>query len=343
MKSGGMSMRPTIYDVAEEAGVSIATVSKVINHTGNMRDTTRTRVKEAMKTLNYQPSMMASALTGKGTKTLGLLVPDISNPFFSEMARTIEDRAHECGMSVIICSTYDDLEKEKKYIELLQRQQVDGFIIASTFKNKKLLKDLRKKGTPLVMLTQDNDGIDVPSVSVDDFKGGYEATSYLISLGHKNIAIIAEHQNSSSLRIYGYREAHAINSLKCSDENIYKITATLANAKNIFYEIMAKENKPTAIFACNDLIAIGIIQGAREKGLMVPKDLSVIGYDDTILATTTVPELTTIAQPIVDIGKRVVDVIIEEIKDRNQANERVLFNPKLIVRGTTAREDNSLL
>lgn len=334
-------MKPTIYDVAEEAGVSIATVSKVINNIGSMRDTTRTRVKDAMKQLNYHPSMMASALTGKGTKTLGLLVPDISNPFFSEMARTIEDRAHECGMSVIICSTYDDIEKEEKYVELLQRQQVDGFMIASTFKNKKLLKDLRKKGTPLVMLTQDNDGVDVPSVSVDDFKGGYEATSYLISLGHKNIAIIAEYQNSSSLRIYGYREAHSINSLTCSEENIYKITASLQNAKYIFNEIMAKDNIPTAIFACNDLIAIGIIQGAREIGLSVPEDLSVIGYDNTILATTTVPELTTIAQPVTDIGKRVVDVIIEEIKEKSQVNERILFNPKLIVRGTTAQAINT--
>lgn len=333
-------MRPTIYDVAKESGVSIATVSKVINNTGNMRDTTRERVKEAMKRLNYQPSMMASALTGKGTKTLGLLVPNISNPFFSEMARSIEDRAHEFGMSVIICSTYEDSEKETKYLELLQRQQVDGFIVASTFHDMKLLKNLRKRGIPLVMLTHDNAGLGVASVSVDDFKGGYEATSYLISLGHTDIAIIAEYANSSSMRIYGYREALAASSLVCSDDNIYKTTATLPNAKQVLKEIIAKGKVPTAIFACNDILAIGIIQEAKEIGLKVPEDLSVIGYDNTILSTIIVPPLTTIAQPIDDIGRRVVDVILDEIKGNAQINERILFNPELIVRGTTASNTN---
>lgn len=330
-------MKPTIYDVAEESGVSIATVSKVINNTGNMRDTTRTRVKEAMERLNYRPSMMASALTGKGTKTLGLLVPDISNPYFSEMARTIEGRAHEFGMSIIICSTYEDIEKETKYLELLQQQQVDGFIIASTFQDKNLLKGLRQNGIPFVMLAHDNAGMESPSVSVDDFKGGYEATSYLITLGHKNIAIIAEQENRSSMRIYGYREAHAANSLECLEENIYKTTATLENAKNVFGEIMKKNDMPTAIFTCNDLLAIGVIHGAKEAGLKIPEDLSVIGYDNTILATITVPALTTIAQPITDIGNRVVDVIMEQIKENHRSNERILFNPQLIVRGTTGQ------
>ncbi|MHA6259786.1 LacI family DNA-binding transcriptional regulator [Sporosarcina sp. CAU 1771] len=332
-------MRPTIYNVAKESGVSIATVSKVINNTGNMRDSTRERVKEAMKKLNYQPSMMATALTGKGTKTLGLLVPDISNPFFSEIAKTIEDRAHEFGMSIIICSTYEDLEKETKYLQLLQRQQVDGFIVASTFQDTTLLKDLKKRGFPLVMLTHDNAGLGVTSVSVDDFKGGYEATSYLISLGHTNIAIIAEHANSSSMRIYGYREAHAAHSIECFDTNIYKTSATLENAKQVFNQIIDKGDMPTAIFACNDLLAIGVIQGAKEKGLIVPEDLSLVGFDNTILATTTVPALTTMAQPIYEIGKRVVDVILKEIKENKQLDERILFNPQLIVRGTATKKE----
>ncbi|MBS4197349.1 LacI family DNA-binding transcriptional regulator [Lederbergia citri] len=329
-------MKPTIYDVAKAAGVSIATVSKVMNNTGNIRDTTREKVKKIMEKLNYQPSLMASALTGKGTETLGLVVPDISNPFFSEMAKTIEDRAHESGMSVIICSTDENTEKEKKYIELLQRKQVDGMIVASTFHDMEILKRVVDQKTPLVMLTQDDAGIGVTSISVDDFKGGLEATSHLISEGHRDIIMIAEYAKSSKFRIYGYIEAHEEHGLEVSEENIFRTVASIENGREVFRKIVQRGIVPTGIFACNDLIAVGVIQEAKEMGLKIPNDLSIVGYDNTILATTTVPGLTTIAQPITEMGNRVVDVIISEIKDKNQTKERILFEPELIIRGTTA-------
>lgn len=332
-------MKPTIYDVAKEAGVSIATVSKVINNTGKMRETTRQKVKEVMERLNYQPNLMASALTGKGTETLGLLVPDISNPFFSEMAKTIEDRAHESGMSVILCSTDENEEKEKKYLELLQRKQVDGFIVASSFHNKTLLKNIVDSHVPLVMLTQHDPGLGVTSISVDDFKGGHEATSHLISKGHRDIAIIAEYTYSSKLRTYGYLEALEEHSIQSQEGNIFRTVASIENGRDCLKQIIEREKRPTAIFACNDLIAIGVIQAAKEAGINVPEDLSVVGFDNTILSTTTVPGLTTIAQPIKDMGRRVVDVIIKEIKENLASKERILFTPQLIVRGTTANFD----
>jgi len=331
-----LEMKATIYDVAKAAGVSIATVSKVINNTGNMRDTTRQKVKETMEKLNYQPSLMASALTGKGTETLGLLVPDISNPFFSEIAKTIEDRAHESGMSVIICSTDENNEKEKKYVELLQRKQVDGMIVASSFHNIEILKGVVDRKIPLVMLTQDDAGLGVTSISVDDFKGGYEATLHLLSEGHRDIVIIAEYAKSSKHRIYGYLEAHKEQGIKTSEENIIRTVASIENGRECLRKIVEKGKVPTGIFACNDLIAVGVIQEAKEMELNIPEDLSIVGFDNTILATTTVPGLTTIAQPITEMGKRVVDVIISEIKDKNQTKEHVLFRPQLIIRGTTA-------
>lgn len=330
-------MKVTIYDVAKKAGVSIATVSKAINNTGNMRDSTRKRVTDTMKEMNYFPSVMASALTGKRTETLGLLVPDISNPFFSEMARMIEDRAHDRGMSVIMCSTDEDAEKEKKYLELLQRKQVDGFIVASSFHDKSLLQGLIKSKVPFVMLTQDDASLDVSKVSVDDYKGGYKATSYLFNNGHRNIAIFAEYAHSSKLRIYGYREAYEAQGMACIEENILRMTASIANGKKYVEEMFARSDvsMPTAIFACNDLIAIGIIQGAKEKGIRIPEDLSVIGFDNTILASTTVPGLTTVAQPIEVMGKKIVDVLRDEIEEGKSLQERVLYNPELIIRGTT--------
>ncbi|MDV2682897.1 LacI family DNA-binding transcriptional regulator [Alkalihalophilus lindianensis] len=332
-------MKATIYDVAKKAGVSIATVSKVINNTGNMRESTRQRVIEIMKEMNYRPNMAASALTGKGTKTLGLLIPDISNPFFSEMARTIEDRAHELGMSVIICSTDENDEKEKKYVELLRDKNVDGFIVGASFKDKRVLQSLIKDHIPLVLLTHDDVSLDITRVSIDDFKGGYEATSHLLAQGHRNIAIIAEHAYSSNIRITGYKEAHNIYGDTCKEENILRTFASIENGRSCFNQLFNRTNPspPTAIFACNDQLAIGVIQGAKEKGIDVPVDLSVIGFDNTILATTTVPGLTTISQPISEMGERTVDLLVEEIKRGESLKERVVFTPELIIRGTTSK------
>ncbi|WP_394172464.1 LacI family DNA-binding transcriptional regulator [Guptibacillus hwajinpoensis] len=328
-------MKATIYDVAKEAGVSIATVSKVINRTGKISEATRVKVLETMKGLNYYPSVVASALTGKRTETLGLLVPDISNPFFSEIARTIEDRAHDRGMSVIMCSTDDNAEKEKKYIELLQRKQVDGLIVASGFQDKKLLDDLKRNNIPLVMLSLDDPSLDVTTVSVDDYKGGFEAASHLLSLGHRNIAIIGEEVHSSRMRILGFRDAFEVYGEQFDERNLLRTTASLSNGSESVKKFLQQDNPPTAVFACNDLIAIGAIQGARELAVSVPDDLSIIGFDNTILATTTVPALTTVAQPMGDMGNKVVDILIEEIHRSVVTRERILFKPKLIVRGTT--------
>ncbi|WP_233269423.1 LacI family DNA-binding transcriptional regulator [Alteribacillus sp. YIM 98480] len=324
--------------MAKKADVSIATVSKVINNTGRMREPTRQRVLNTIKQLNFHPSVMASALTGKRTKILGLLVQDISNPLFSEMARAIEDRAHEQGMNVMMCSTDNNAEKEKKYLELLKRKQVDGFIIGSSFHDKNVIKELIDHKIPLVLLTQNDSSLDVSKVSVDDFKGGYDAASHLFFNGHHKIGIIAQHAHSSSLRIKGYRAAHEVYEVECKKEYIYRTTASISNGKAYVEKLFSQKATalPTAIFACNEQLAIGVIQGAKEKGLEIPKDLSVVGFDNTILATTTVPGLTTVSQPIEMIGKKVVDVLIQEIEEGKSLKERILYTPELIVRGTTS-------
>ncbi|MBP1947886.1 LacI family DNA-binding transcriptional regulator [Virgibacillus litoralis] len=330
-------MKATIYDVAKEAEVSIATVSKVINQTGRISHSTRGKVLQVMKKMNYHPSFVATALTGKRTETLGLLVPDISNPFFSEIAKTIENHAHDKGKSVIICSTNYKQEKETKYIELLQRKQIDGLIITSGFQNKDLLQQMITSKIPVIILAHNDPSLNISVVSVDDFKGGFMATSHLLSKGHSNIAIIAEEVKSSTIRILGYEKAYESKNIKPDRGNILRTTASIENGKRIILDLLSRKIPPTAVFACNDLIAIGVIQGAREKGLNIPDDLSVIGFDNTILATTTVPALTTIAQPIEDMGEKVVDVIIDEIeKGSETSKKRILFIPELIVRGTTS-------
>lgn len=337
-------MKVTIYDVAKKAGVSIATVSKVINNTGNMRETTRQRVKKVMEELNYQPNVHASALMGKGTKTLGFLLQDISNPFFSELAKVIEDHVHEKGYNVFISSTADDETKEKKYIELMEQKQVDGFIVSSTYKNKGILQSLIKRNVPLIMLTQDDPELDVSKISIDDFKGGYEATSHLLQYGHRKIAIIAEKRSfSSDKRLEGYLSALKTYNIDQNEQLIVRINPSIENGMKAFEQLLTqdKTNQPTAIFACNEQLAIGVMLAAREKDIKIPLDLSLVGFDDTILATTTVPRLTTIKQPISEMGKRTVDMLIEEIESGIRKKERILFNPEIIIRETSAKVNDN--
>jgi len=330
-------MSVTIYDVAKAAGVSIATVSQVVNNTGNMRDSTRQRVLKVIEELEYHPNVMATALTGKETKTIGLIVPDISNPFFSNMAKSIEDYAHEKEMSVIICSTNYDRDKEHKYIKLLKQKRVDGFIIASTFKDQSLFEKLIKKKKPLVLLSIDDPSIEVSKVSIDDFQGGFLATNHLIEKGHRNIAIVAEEAYSSRKRIYGYREAHEQANITLKEKNILHTTATIENGKRIFRKLIGRgeAERPTAIFASNDLLAIGIIHEATQHQIHIPEDISVVGFDNTILASTSVPGLTSVAQPMEDMGRKSVEVLINQIENDDASNERFLYNPELIIRETT--------
>jgi DNA-binding LacI/PurR family transcriptional regulator len=328
----------TIYDVAKEAGVSIATVSKVINETGRISSKTRKHVTEVMKHLDYQPSLVASALTKKRTNTIGLLIPDLGNLFFAEVARSIEDRAHEKGYNVVICSTDNDAGKEEKYLAWLRQKRVDGIILATGMQSDKSVKSLLDLKLPVALVARESPRLAVDTVRVDDYLGGYLAASHLTELGHTRIAVIAENMQVSSSweRVEGYKKALEEAGLPYEEALIKVSTFDIEGGKAAARQLLELGDPPTAIFACNDLLAIGVIQVSRERGLSVPEQLSVVGFDNTLIATLTEPPLTTISQPIPDLGKRVVDVIMQEIAGENQAKQRVVLVPELIRRGTTA-------
>ncbi|MFP7733254.1 LacI family DNA-binding transcriptional regulator [Priestia aryabhattai] len=200
-------MKPTIYDVANEAGVSISTVSKVLNNTGSIAEKTRKRVRETMRELNYQPSVVASVK--KRIQTIGLLIPNIANPFMAEIARGIENHVKKYGFSLMICSTDNDLKNEIEYISILKQKYVDGVIIATGLKENKAIKELLKAEIPVTLLSRDVSSLAVDAVLVDDFLGGYQATEHLISLGHEKVAIITEDINFPTIqaRVEGYKKA----------------------------------------------------------------------------------------------------------------------------------------
>ncbi|MGW9018956.1 LacI family DNA-binding transcriptional regulator [Priestia megaterium] len=326
-------MKPTIYDVAEKAGVSIATVSKVINNTGRISDKTRKKVNLIMNELNYHPSFVASALTGKRTQTIGLLIPNIANPFYSEFARNLEDRAHELGYSIVICSTDYNEEKEKKYVSLLMRKQVDGFIITSGFTNVGLIQEVMNQKIPVALIAYSIPTLSLNSIGIDDYKAGYQATAHLAELGHKRIAVIAETVQSSNDRVRGYKEALKEYQLEF-DINLYIETkATVEDGEIATDKLLNVEEPPTAIFAFNDILAIGTMQCAKKRGLSIPENLSVIGCDNTILAL--IPSLTTMGQPLREMGHEAADILIEEIEGKKTRKQQILLSPELVIRDST--------
>lgn len=332
-------MKPTtIYDVAKEAGVSIATVSNVINGKGNVGKKKREEIFKVMDRLQYKPSVIASALMGKKTYTLGLLIPDVSNPFFSEIARAVEDMAHAEGYSVIVCSTDNKDERIEKYIRLLEQKSVDGILIGTGVENANIVAQLSENAVPIVMIARETPDIAVHSVLTDDFKGGALAAGHLLGFGHENLAILSENVKvSSSLeRVRGFRFALFEAGRTLGDEQIVACRSAIEDGKSATARLLGEADPPTAIFCCNDMLAIGALQAAKERGLRVPEQLSVVGFDDTILSTVTSPTLTTIAQPTGEMAKLAFGLLVSASDNAADAiRQRIVMQPELVVREST--------
>ncbi|WP_018922124.1 LacI family DNA-binding transcriptional regulator [Salsuginibacillus kocurii] len=329
-------MRATIYDVAKQAGVSIATVSKVVNQTGNISQTTRELVIEVMKELEYEPSSIASALTGKETGTIGLLVPDLANPFFAEVARKIEDEAQALGLGVVACSTDLDDEKVERYVSLLSQKRVDGLIVASIVTNSSILQKLVKQNIPLLLFSVDIPSLGVDTVSLDDYRAGYLATDHLLELGHQRIGTIIENAQSSNYRMQGYTEAFNVHGIAVPNEHTVQIKSTFEHGRKAANELLSQENPPSAIIAFNDLLAIAVLQEANRLGFHVPKDLSVVGFDNTMYAEISSPPLTTVAQPIDEMSSLTMQILSKRIKKESSHKQRIMLSPELIKRQSTA-------
>ncbi|WP_160725048.1 LacI family DNA-binding transcriptional regulator [Bacillus sp. USDA818B3_A] len=326
-------MKPTIYDVAKEANVSIATVSKVLNNTGRISEKTKNKVLAIMKDLKYQPSSVATALTGKKTFTIGVLVPDIANPFFAEVARALENNAREMGYSIILCSTDYQLEREHDYLDLLIKKQVDGIIIATEPKDVKKLKNLNDQNVPCVLFSIDHLALDSHVVTTDDIRGGYLAGRYLCQKGHRSFAIISEPRRASSrLRVEGFTKALADEGVNPANVRVIEAKSKIDEAKWAASQIFHLENRPTAVFATTDLIAAVFINEARKAGVSVPDDISIIGFDNTIHAEISDPGLTTIAQPIAKLASYTIEQLLDSIENPGMPANRIMLAPTLIER-----------
>lgn len=333
-------MSTTIYDVAKKAGVSIATVSRVLNNSSAVSERTRQQVKKAIEDLNYTPNVIASALTKKSTLTLGLLIPDISNPFFSELSRGVEDASNDFGFNTVMCNTDYSSEKEATYISLLRQKSVDGFIISTAHYNDQNVISLLKENVPLVLLgrdIEDSEGYPVDVVGSDNVKGGYIATKHLIELGHEKIAcLLGPRQIKVNLeREFGYIKAMEEAKLKVYHEIVGYGDFKLEFGYKKTLKILKGHIKPTAFFAANDLTALGVIRALKTLDISVPKNVSVVGYDNTILAEMTDPPLTTVNQQMRKMGYLATELLIKKIKGERTVDERVVLDIDLVVRKST--------
>jgi len=326
---------PTIRQVAEKARVSPTTVSHVINNTRFVSKDVQRRVRAAMDELGYRPNALARSLRRGETHTLGLVLPDSANPFFAEVGRCIESAAFELGYSVILCNTEGDSAKEHLYLDVLSKKQVDGVIFVATGHQADALRVLLRQ-MPVVVVDRDLPDVEVDAVLADNRRGGYLATQHLVDLGHRRIGCIAGPSNvtPSAQRVTGYREALFEANLPVDESLIlrgdFHPESGWAAARNL----LSRPDAPTALFACNDLMAIGVMRAAAETGRRVPADLAIVGFDDIELATYTIPPLTTIGQPKMEMGRAAVKLLVDRICDRARPLHRELLPTQLVVRGS---------
>ena len=329
----------TIREVAESAGVSYATVSHVINNTRLVSQETRERVLAAMDALNYRPNALARSLRQGKTNTLGLVLPDSANPFFAEISRSIEDEAFKKGYSVFLCNTELDIQRELFYVDVLSKKQVDGIIFVAAGDQADSLDFLRSRNMPVVLIDRDLPNVEVDAVLSDNQLGGFLATRHLLSLGHTRIACIAGPSSitPSAERIIGYRRALEEVGLSYDESLILRGDYHAQSGMEITHSILQMEPRPTAIFALNDLMALGALRAAAEAGCSVPQDLAVVGYDDLEIAHFTNPPLTTIAQPKREIGAQAVHLLVDRMSHRNRPPTRLVLAPELIIRRSTQK------
>ena len=320
----------TIKDVAKMANVSVATVSRYVNDNGYVGLKSKEAIEQAIRALDYKPNLIARSLTTKQMQTIGLIVPDIMNPFFPELARAIEDTALKAGYTVILCNSDEQAEKEMHYIESLQQKYIAGFIIAS---NQLTNEQYCKLNVPIVLLDRVFEN-DLPSVTSNNQFGAEIATNYLLTRNVKELAFFSGPKNLEPMqqRLTGFNQAVAEKNIKT---HIFESLFDFLHAEQSAFEALSKYPTIDAVFASSDVIAMGVLKAAHKLGIRVPDELQVIGFDGIAMGEIVTPSLTTVAQNIYALGEAATNMLVQQIKGEPLLEKHITIEPKLIVRGTT--------
>jgi len=333
--SPGLVAVVTIKDVAREAGVSVGTASQALRDSPAVRETTRRRVLAVSKRLRYQPSALARGLVTRRTHTVGLLISDISNPFFVRAVRAVEDVAQENGYNVILCNTDEDPTKEKRYLRVLVEKRVDGIILATTAGSLQAVRDVRWRRIPLVLFDRELPHVSIDTVKVDSVLGGRLATEHLLGLGHRRIAIIHGPvvRSTGAERLRGYLLALRSAGLRPEPALIREGNFKQDSGRELTRKLLELSPRPTALFCTNNLMTVGAMQTLQERGVRIPTDLSLVGYDDMEWWMLTHPPLTTVGQPVYDLGREAMRLLLAQIEANSRRRpQRVILKPELLPR-----------
>lgn len=333
-------MAASIRDVAQRAGVSVGTVSNVLNDSPRVSPVTVERVRAAIVELGYVRNEAARQLRAGRSSSVGLVVLDVRNPFFTDVARGAEDEASRAGLSIILGNSDEDVARESSYLDLFEEQRVHGILISPYGDIEGRLAQLRHRGTPVVLVDRESRDAGVSSVSVDDAAGGRLAVAHLLATGRRRIAFVGG--APGAIRQVADRLAGAQRAIAevegATLEVIPTSGLTVLEGRRIGDELAARAHRPDAVFAANDLVAVGLLQALVMSGLLrVPQDIALIGFDDIDFASATVVPLSSIRQPRHEIGATALRILREEAMEPDLPPRRIVFQPELVVRASSGR------
>ena len=329
--------RVTIKDIAQEAGVSPQTVSRAINDKGEISPQTRDRILRIAERLGYRPNSIARSLATRRTQNIGLVVPDVANPFFASTARGIEDAAQQSSYNIFLCNTDENVDREMNAIHSLEAQRVDGIILCSSRLSEPQLVRLAERYQPLVLVNRQIAHPQTGYVVVDDARGSAEAVRYLLQLGHRKIGLLAGPRTSHSgrLRLEGYQGAMRAHG--------YPVPATwqehcppqVEGGRTAARAVLQRAPELTALLAYNDLVAVGALRACRDMGVGVPQEVAIVGCDDVPLAALVSPGLTTVHIPTYNLGQKAMGLLLHMMGDENGQPEPIVVSPHLVIRDSS--------
>ncbi|MEE8593780.1 MAG: LacI family DNA-binding transcriptional regulator [Candidatus Bipolaricaulota bacterium] len=328
----------TIKDIAKELGISASTVSRALSDSPLVNAETKRAVLQVAERLGYQRNELARALVMGSSGAVGLLVPDITNPFFSDIARGVGEVADGKGAGVILCNTDGRIDRELTYVRLMRRKRVDGLLLCSTTIDTPYLNELAIARIPFILVSRLAGQRDVPFVITDDRVGAGLAVEHLVDLGHRRIGFIGGPENvqASRDRMDAYLDVLGDHSLEALPDWRSYAGFTQAAGREAAQRMLALSKRPTAIFSANDVTALGVLEVAEELGLRIPSDLSLVGYDDISYASLPRIQLTTIAQPAVEMGRIAANWLFAALEHPDIPGLHRTLTPRLVVRSTTA-------
>jgi len=334
-------MTVTINDIAVKVGVSHATVSRVLNNSGYVKDETREKIVKVIKELNYTPSAIARSLSTSKTNTIGVIIPDINNLFFGEIIKGITEIADEHNLNIILCVTDEDKDKELKAINVLKQQRIQGLIITPTFYKKmdngENLNALKNLGIPIILIDGHVEYLDFSGIFIDHIKGAYDGTDALIQAGHRKIAIITGDMNSrpAKERLQGYQKALLANNIPIDNEYIFYGDYTHQTAYEITKEILKMDNRPTAIFVSSNTTILGCMKAFHEEKINVPNDMAIIGFDKIDVLNIIGMNISFINGPSIELGRIGMKMLLDNLSSKEPMEiKRQTILPELLLKGS---------